>query len=262
MPTAPTEVRKFLGLASYYRRFIEGFSLIFKPLTKLTQKNKKYEWGKEEEEPFQLLKQKLCCAPILALPKGSEDFVKELNMRQCWWIELLSDYDCEICYHPGKANVVADALSRKQMESLKVRALTPKNSKWVRLVLGHCRSIDQVGTLSTSEDDKHRQKSYADVRRRPLDFKVGDKVMLKVSPWKGVIRFGKSEKLSPRYIRPFKVLERFDLLAYELELATELQGIHKTFHVSNLKKCLSDESLIIPLDEIQLDSISLKNRWK
>ncbi|GJU02400.1 putative reverse transcriptase domain-containing protein [Tanacetum coccineum] len=74
-PTTPTEVRQFLGLAGYYRRFIEGFSLISKPLTKLTQKNKKYEWGKDEEEAFELLKQKLCCAPILALPEGSEDFV-------------------------------------------------------------------------------------------------------------------------------------------------------------------------------------------
>ncbi|GKE72670.1 putative reverse transcriptase domain-containing protein, partial [Tanacetum coccineum] len=74
-PKSPTEVRQFLGLAGYYRRFIEGFSLIVKPLTKLTQKNKTYEWGKEEEEAFQLLKDKLCSAPILALPEGSEDFV-------------------------------------------------------------------------------------------------------------------------------------------------------------------------------------------
>ncbi|GKF07614.1 putative reverse transcriptase domain-containing protein, partial [Tanacetum coccineum] len=70
-----TEVRQFLGLAGYYRRFIEGFSLITKPLTKLTQKNKTYEWGEEEEEAFQLLKDKLCSAPILALPEGPEDFV-------------------------------------------------------------------------------------------------------------------------------------------------------------------------------------------
>ncbi|GJV57225.1 retrotransposon protein, putative, ty3-gypsy subclass [Tanacetum coccineum] len=74
-PTTPTEVRQFLRLAGYYRRFIEGFSLISKPLTKLTQKNKKYEWGKEEEEACQTLKQKLCSAPILALPEGTEDFV-------------------------------------------------------------------------------------------------------------------------------------------------------------------------------------------
>ncbi|GKC40172.1 hypothetical protein Tco_1052556 [Tanacetum coccineum] len=91
------------------------------------------------------------------------------------------------------------------------------------------------------------------MRRRPLEFDVGDKVMLKVSPWKGVIRFGKRGKLSPRYIGPLKVLERVGPVAYKLELPRELQGIRNTFHVSNLKKCLSDESLVIPLDEIQLD---------
>nr|GEZ44220.1 putative reverse transcriptase domain-containing protein [Tanacetum cinerariifolium] len=100
---------------------------------------------------------------------------------------------------------------------------------------------------------RSRKKSYADVRRRPLKFNVGDKVMLRVSPWKGVIRFGKRGKLSPRFIRPFKILERIGPVAYKLELPRELQGIHNTFHVSNLKKCLSDESLSIPLDEVQLD---------
>nr|GEZ24245.1 putative reverse transcriptase domain-containing protein [Tanacetum cinerariifolium] len=98
-----------------------------------------------------------------------------------------------------------------------------------------------------------RQKSYADVRRKTLEFNVGDKVMLKVSQWKGVIRFGKRRKLSLRYIGPFKILERIGPVAYKLELPRELQGIHDTFHVSNLKKCLSDESLIISLDEVQLD---------
>ncbi|GKD93137.1 putative reverse transcriptase domain-containing protein [Tanacetum coccineum] len=198
-PTTPTEVRQFLGLAGYYRRFIKEFSLISKPLTKLTQKNKPYVWGDDEEEAFQTLKLKLCSAPILSLPEGSEDFVvycdaslkgfgavlmqrekviayasrqlrkneenymthdlelgavvfalrlwrhylydtkcmvytdhkslqyildqKELNMRQRRWIELLSDYDCVICYHLGKANVVADALSRKDKEPIRVHAL-------------------------------------------------------------------------------------------------------------------------------------------
>ncbi|GJY85885.1 putative reverse transcriptase domain-containing protein [Tanacetum coccineum] len=96
-------------------------------------------------------------------------------------------------------------------------------------------------------------KSYADVRRKPLEFEVGDKVMLKVSPWKGVVRFGKRGKLSPRYIGPFKILSRVGPVAYKLELPRELQGIHNTFHVSNLKKCLSDEDLIIPLDEVRID---------
>ncbi|GJS12807.1 putative reverse transcriptase domain-containing protein [Tanacetum coccineum] len=97
------------------------------------------------------------------------------------------------------------------------------------------------------------QKSYADVRRKPLEFEVGDMVMLKVSPWKGVILFGKHGKLSPRYVGPFKVIDRVGLVAYKLELLDELHGIHNTFHVSNLKKFLVDENLIIPLEEIQLD---------
>ncbi|GJZ54699.1 putative reverse transcriptase domain-containing protein [Tanacetum coccineum] len=199
-PKTPTEIRQFLGLAGYYRRFIEGFSKIAKSMTKLTQKGIKFDWGEKEENAFQLIKQKLCSAPILALPEGSEDFVvycdashkglgavlmqrekviayasrqlkvheknytthdlelgsvvfalkiwrhylygtkctmftdhkslqhildqKELNMRQRHWLELLSDYDCDIRYHPGKANVVADALSRKErIEPLRVRAL-------------------------------------------------------------------------------------------------------------------------------------------
>jgi hypothetical protein len=199
-PTSPTEIRSFLGLAGYYRRFIENFSRIAKPLTTLTQKNKKYVWGDEQELAFQTLKEKLCDAPILTLPDGSEDFVvycdasnqglgcvlmqrgkviayasrqlkiheknytthdlelgavvfalkcwrhylygtksviytdhkslqhifdqKDLNMRQRRWMELLSDYDCEIKYHPGKANVVADALSRKERQRpRRVRAM-------------------------------------------------------------------------------------------------------------------------------------------
>ncbi|GJZ43322.1 putative reverse transcriptase domain-containing protein [Tanacetum coccineum] len=97
------------------------------------------------------------------------------------------------------------------------------------------------------------QKSYADVRRKPMEFNVGDMVMLKVSPWKGVIRFGKRGKLSPRFVGPFKVIERIGPVAYKLELPDKLRGIHSTFHVSNLKKCMADENLVIPLEEIQLD---------
>ncbi|GKC76285.1 putative reverse transcriptase domain-containing protein, partial [Tanacetum coccineum] len=199
-PKTPTEIRQFLGLAGYYRRFIDGFSKIAKSMTKLTQKGIKFDWGEKEENTFQLIKQKLCSAPILALPEGSEEFMvycdashkglgavlmqrekviayasrqlkvhekkytthdlelgsvvfslklwrhylyetrctvftdhkslqhilnqNKLNMRQRRWLELLSDYDCDICYHPGKANVVADALSHKErIKPLRVRAL-------------------------------------------------------------------------------------------------------------------------------------------
>nr|GEX11137.1 putative reverse transcriptase domain-containing protein [Tanacetum cinerariifolium]GEX13227.1 putative reverse transcriptase domain-containing protein [Tanacetum cinerariifolium] len=567
------------------------------------KKNKKYEWGMEQDKAFQTLKQKLCSAPILALPKGTENFVvycdaslkgfgavlmqrekvtayasrqlkkheenytthdlelgaimfalrlwrhylygtkcimytdheslqyildqKELNLRQRHWIELLSDYDCEIRYHPGKGNVVADALSQKEKEPLRVRSLVmtvhtnlperilnawieamkrdnvnAKNLRrlikqifeirsngircfkeriWLPLFGGirdlvmheshkskysiHPRSgkmhqdlkklywwpnmkadiatfvsksltyakekktmdfvsglprtpsgydsiwviVDRLtksahflpmkktdnieklaqlylkeivcrhevpvliisdkdslftsrfwetlqkalGTqlnlstayhpetdgqsermIQTLEDmlracvidfgsnwDRHlplvefsynnsyhasikvapfealygqkcrspvcwsevkdsqltspelirettkkivqiknrlltarsHQKSYADVRRKSMEFEVGDMVMLKVSPWKGVIRFEKHGKLSPRYVGPFKIIERIGPVAYKLELPDKLCGIHNTFHVSNVKKCMADENLVIPLEEIQLD---------
>ncbi|GJS57908.1 putative reverse transcriptase domain-containing protein [Tanacetum coccineum] len=630
-PKTPTEIRQFLGLAGYYRRFIEGFSKIAKSMTKLTQKGIKFDWGEKEEDAFQLIKQKLCSAPILALPEGSEDFVvycdashkglgavlmqrekviayasrqlkvheknytthdlelgsvvfalkiwrhylygtrctvftdhkslqhildqKELNMRQRRWLELLSDYDCDIRYHPGKANVVADALSRKErVEPLRVRALVmtigldlpkrileaqieaqkpenivnedvggmirrdipkerlepradgtlclhsrswipcygdlrsvimheshkskysihpgsekmyqdvkklfwwpnmkadiatyvskcltcarvkaehqrpsgllvqpeipewkwdnitmdfitklPRSSQgfdtiWVivdrltksahflpirendpldklarlylnRIVARHgipasiiCdrdgrftsnfwRSFQKAlgtdismstayhpetdgqseRTIQTLEDMlracvidfgkgwvKHlplaefsynnsyhasikaapyealygrkcrspicwaevgeaqltgpeliqettekivlikqrmqaaqdRQKSYADRKRKPMEFEVGDRVMLKVSPWKGVVRFGKRGKLNPRYVGPFKVLAKVGKVAYRLELPQELSRVHHTFHVSNLKKCYADEPLVMPLEGIHVD---------
>nr|GEU34172.1 reverse transcriptase domain-containing protein [Tanacetum cinerariifolium] len=100
---------------------------------------------------------------------------------------------------------------------------------------------------------RDRQKSYADRRRKPLEFQVRDKVMLKVSPWKGVIRFGKRGKLNPRYIRPFKVLAKVRTVSYRIELPNQLSRVHSTIHVSSLKKCFSDEPLAISLDEIQID---------
>jgi hypothetical protein len=624
-PKTPTEIRQFLGLAGYYRRFIANFSKIAQPLTALTQKDKKFMWGEKQEEAFQTLKHKLCNAPILALPEGTDNFVvycdashqglgcvlmqkdkviayasrqlkvheknytthdlelgavvfalkiwrhylygtkctiftdhkslqhildqKMLNMRQRRWVELLNDYDCEIKYHPGKANVVADALSRKervkpsraramgmlvqtslktqileaQKEALKAENLKKetlqhlekefetrsdgvcyfKNKVWIpkvdllrtmilneahqsrysihpgadkmynelreyywwpglkkdvalyvskcltcarikaehqkpsgllqqpeipqwkweqismdfvtklprtkkghdsiwvivdrltksahflpmredfnmerlallyinEIVMRHGVPISIISdrdsrftsrfwqslqkamgtridlstsyhpqtdgqterTIQTLEDmlracviefggswDDHlplvefsynnsyhtsiqcapyealygrkcrsplswlevgdsqltrpdivqettdkiktiqerlkaardRQKSYADNRRKPLEFQVGDKVLLKVSPWKGLIRFGKKGKLSPRYIGPFVILERIGPVAYKLNLPQELSAIHDTFHVSNLKKCLAEESLVLPLEEVRVN---------
>ncbi|GJW51958.1 putative reverse transcriptase domain-containing protein [Tanacetum coccineum] len=100
---------------------------------------------------------------------------------------------------------------------------------------------------------RDRQKSYTDVRRKRLEFQVGDRVMLKVSPWKGVIRFGKQRKLNPRYIGPFKVLAKVGTVSYRLELPQQLSRVHSTFYVSNLNKCLSEEPLAIPLDELHID---------
>ncbi|GJR70213.1 putative reverse transcriptase domain-containing protein [Tanacetum coccineum] len=442
-PKTPTEIRQFLGLAGYYRRFIEGFLKIAKSMTKLTQKGIKFDWGEKEENAFQLIKQEsiVCSAPFLLSGRkrrlcgstfheknntthyirlGSMVFAlkiwrhylygtkctmftdhkslqhildqKELNMRQGHWLELLSDYDCDIRYHLGKANVVVDALSRKeQIEPLRVRALVmtigldlpkrileahiealkPENlenkdvgsmirkdipkeklepradgtlcltrtgleihinfleiipesfgyrNKYKHCVSSRNRQLErenypnsrghatflrdrfwqgmvkichyrlsynnsyhasikaapyealygrkcqspvcwaEVGEAQLTgleliqettekivlikqriQAAQDRQKSYADLKRKPMEFKVGDRVMLKVSPWKGVVRFGKRGKLNPRYVRPFKVLAKVRKVAYRLELPQELSRVHHTFHVSNLKKCYVDE---------------------
>ncbi|GJV72624.1 reverse transcriptase domain-containing protein [Tanacetum coccineum] len=624
-PESSTEIRSFLGLAGYYRRFIENFSKIAKPLTLLTQKNKTYVWGDKQDEAFRILKEKLCNALVLALPDGPNDFVvycdaskqgfgcvlmqrgkviayasrelktheknytthylelgavvfafkiwrhylygmksviytdhkslqcifdqKELNMRKRRWIELLNDYKCEIKYHPGKANVVADALSRKErLKPRRVRAMSitihsglktkileaqgeaskdlKAPAEWLRGLETHFERRDDGGiyffdriwipsvggvrklimdeahtsrysihpgadkmyydlrdlywwpgmkrdiaeyvsrcltcskikaehqkpsgllqqpeipewkwekitmdlvtklprsssgydaiwvivdrltksahflpiredykteklariyineivarhgvpvsiisdrdgrfashlwqalqkalgtklhmstayhpetdgqserTIQTLEDmlracvmdfggswDTHlplvefsynnsyhtsikcapfealygrkcrspviwtevgesqligpeivqettekiiqikerlktarsRQKSYADKRRKPLEFKVGDRVLLKVSPWKGVVRFGKKGKLAPRYVGPFEIVECVGPVAYRLKLPQELSCIHDTFHVSNLKKCLAESDVQVPLEEIEID---------
>ncbi|GKE46287.1 putative reverse transcriptase domain-containing protein, partial [Tanacetum coccineum] len=90
--------------------------------------------------------------------------------------------------------------------------------------------------------------------RKPLEFSVCDYVLLKVLPWKGVVRFGKKGKLAPRFVRPFEIIEKVGPVAYLLDLLEELNGVHDTFHVSNLKKCLADPTLQMPLDEIRVDA--------
>ncbi|GJV35058.1 putative reverse transcriptase domain-containing protein [Tanacetum coccineum] len=420
-PRTPSEVRSFLGLAGYYRRFMDNFSKIAKCLTILTQKGKTFDWGKEQERAFQTLKEKLCNAPVLALLDGPEDLV----------IELFSDYDYEIRYHTGKANVVTDALSRKErVKPKRVRAMNmtlqssikgkipaaqkeasdestglykgldemieyrsdgalyyldriwvplkgdmrtlimdeaykskysvhpgadkmyynlrdmywwpgmkkditmyeriamdfvtklPRTSSghdtiWVivdrltksayflpmredykmdrlvRLYLNEIIARHGVPISIISDRDsrftsrfwqsmqealrtrldmstayhlrltvrikdrlkvaRDHQKSFVDKRKKPLEFSVGDYVLLKVSPWEGVVHFRKKRKLAPRFVRPFEIVEKVGLVADRLRLLEEMNSVHDTFYVSNLKKCLADPTLQVPLDEIQVD---------
>ncbi|XP_049388706.1 uncharacterized protein LOC125853079 [Solanum stenotomum] len=102
------------------------------------------------------------------------------------------------------------------------------------------------------ETAQSRHKSYAKVRRRGLEFSIGDWVFLKVSPMKGVMRFGKKEKLSPRYIEPYKIIRRVGQVAYELELPQELSSVYPVFHVSMLRKCIGDPSHITPTEDVQV----------
>ncbi|GJV16708.1 putative reverse transcriptase domain, ribonuclease H-like domain, aspartic peptidase domain protein [Tanacetum coccineum] len=287
-PTTPTEIRQFLGLAGYYRRFIKDFSKIAKSLTELTQKNKKYIWGKDQESAFQLLKQKLCEAPILALPEGNDDFVvlvmhpikyHDSHFTSRFWQSLQSalgtQLDMSTAYHPE-----TDGQSERTIQTLKdmLRACVIDFGKgWEKhlpLVDFFYNNSYHASIKATPFKALYGQKSRSPVcwaevedvqltgpeiihettvRRKPLEFQVGDRVMLKVSPRKGVIRFGKQGKLNPRYIGPFKILKRIGPVAYKLELPEELSNVHSTFHVSNLKKCLSDESLVILMKELRLD---------
>ncbi|KAK1651595.1 hypothetical protein QYE76_069400 [Lolium multiflorum] len=503
-PTTQTEVRAFLGLAGYYRRFVEGFSSIARPMTQLLKKDRKFDWNDKCEESFQLLKLRLTTAPILIMPDVTKPFdvycdasktglgcvlmqegkvisylsrqlkqheqnypthdlelaavvlalkvwrhylmgnrceiysdhkslkyiftQKELNMRQRRWIELIKDYDMEIHYHPGKANVVADALSRlpcqlnsmiaieqpslyQEFEQFRLelvsegflasielqptlmsqikeaqkgnasidgiksqiaagkapgftvdeegvlwyneRLCVPSDSELKQVILKEAHdtlySIHPGGTkmyqdlkeqfwwhgmkreigsyiakcdicqqvkaehqrpagllqplqipewkwdsvefsynnsyqaslqmapfealygrkcrtplnwsevgdsqvfgpdvLREAEEKVHkireylktaqsRQKSYADKRRREMTFEIGDFVYLKVSPLKGMQRFQLKGKLAPRYVGPFKILDRRGEVSYQLELPEEMSAVHDVFHISLLRKCL------------------------
>ncbi|GJV19390.1 putative reverse transcriptase domain-containing protein [Tanacetum coccineum] len=390
-------ILKLLKNEELYAKFSKckfWLSKVSKPMTKLTQKNVKFDWTEKAEAAFQLLKQKLCSAPILALPEGSENFVvycdashkglgavearkKEnygtedlsgmiknleprangtLCLRNRSWIPCFGDLRTLIMYESHKSNkcltctkvktecqkpsgllvqlviplwkwenitmdfvtklpktstgqdviwVIVDRLAKSahflpMKETDSMEKLTRQYLKEV--VSRHGTQLDMnttyhpqtdgqsERTIQTLEDmlracvidfgkdtqltgleiihettekiiqikkriqaARDRQKSYADRRRKPLEFQAGDKVMLKVSSWKGVIRFGKRGKLNPRYIGPFKILAKVGTVAYRLELPEQLSRVHSTFHISNLKKYFSDEPLAISLDEIQID---------
>ncbi|GKC81676.1 putative reverse transcriptase domain-containing protein [Tanacetum coccineum] len=477
------KIQQFLGLSRYYRRFIEGFLKIAKPTTKLTQKKVKFVWGDKQEAAFQLLKQKLCSAPILALLEGSKEFIvyydasikglgamlmqreKVIAYASCQlkiheknytthdlelgatearkpnniknedvggmlienskdleklrteklepradgtlclngmsWLTCYGDlravimhesHESKYSIHPGSnkmyqdmkklywwPNMKADIATyvSKCLTCAKVKAehqrpsgllvkpeipqwkwdnitmdfitKLPKSSQgydtiWLivdrltkseifvpmretdpmeklarmyqkEVVTRHgipvsiiCDRDPSERTIQTLEDMPHacmidfgkgwvnhlplfefsynnsyhasikaapfealygrkcrspikpriqvardRQKSYVDLRRKPMEFQVRDGVMLKVSPWKGVVHFGKRGKLNPRYVGPFKVLEKVGTISYKLKLPQDLSKVHNTFHVSNLNKCYADKPLVVLLDGLHID---------
>nr|GEX14009.1 putative reverse transcriptase domain-containing protein [Tanacetum cinerariifolium] len=373
-------------------RFIKGFSKIAKPMTELTQKDKNFDWGEEQESAFQLLKQKLCDAPILALPEGSDDFVvycdasikglgvvlmqrtkvisyasrqlkqeavkienikaediggmlKKIEARadgtlcldnRSWlpcygdmrslimheshnrtpksicllvqpdlpewkWKKITMDFITKLPRTAAGFDTIwfiVDILTKsahflpmketdliERLERLYLREIVSRHgdrhlplvefsynnsyhtsikaAPFKALYSRKCRSpvcwaeVEEVQLTRPEiinetmekivqirnhmQAARDRQKRYADKRRRPLEFEVRDKVLLKVASWKGVIRFGKRGKLNPRYIGPFWIIKRIGPVAYRLELPQELSRVHNVFHICNLKKCLFDK---------------------
>ncbi|GKC64351.1 putative reverse transcriptase domain-containing protein [Tanacetum coccineum] len=340
-PKTPTEIRQFLGPAGYYRRFIEGFLKIAKPMTKLTQKSVKFDWGDKEEAAFHTLKHKLYSASILALPEGSENFVVYCDASHKGLGAVLMQKERVIAYasrqlkiheknyttHDLELGVVVFALKMrrhylsgtkciaqnearkeesygtedlcgmiKKLElcadgtlCLNGRSWIPNHGTQLDMSMAYHPQIDGQSerTIQTLEDmlracvidfgkgwDTHlplvefsyNNSYHTSIKAAPFEAlygrkyrlpicwaEVGDMVMLKVSQWKAVIRFGKRGKLNPRYIGPFKVLAKVGTVAYRLELPDQLSRVHSTFHVYNLKKCYANEPLAISLDEIQID---------
>ncbi|GKB77207.1 putative reverse transcriptase domain-containing protein, partial [Tanacetum coccineum] len=162
------------------------------------------------------------------------------------WRSLQKALDMSTVYHPQ-----TDGQSERTIQTLEdmLRACAEVGEVQLtgpEIVQETTEKIIQIKQIIQAARD--RQKSYADLKRKPMEFQVGDRVMLKVSPWKGVVHFGKRGKLNPRYVGPFKVLEKVGAVAYKLELPQKLSRVHNTFHLSNLKKCYADEPLAIPLD--------------
>ncbi|GKB53122.1 putative reverse transcriptase domain-containing protein [Tanacetum coccineum] len=177
-----------------------------------------------------------------------------LDFGGSWDVHLLLvEFSYKNCYHSSMRCASFEALYGRKCHSLIMWAEVGEGQLiGPELVQETTEKISQIKDRFKAARD--RQKSYADKRRKPLEFSVGDYVLLKVSPWKGVVHFGKKGKLAPRFVRPSEIIERIGPVAYRLDLPEELDGVHDTFHVSNLKKCLADLTLQVPLDEIQVDA--------
>ncbi|XP_073057332.1 uncharacterized protein [Primulina eburnea] len=342
IPKTVSEVRSFLGLAGYYRRFIADFSKIALPLKSLTRKAIKFEWTIECQQAFQTLKDKLTSAPVLVLPCGTEDFVvntdaskqglgavlmqrgkviayasrtvarlSSLVLHSTLFDRILKEQqlDAQLLDLKRKSNmsgVSEFGFNRDGLLTFRSRICVPMGDDirkevlleahtapysvhpgstkmyqdlrrlywWPALYGRKCRSplyweevgerkmlgpelVQQTADVVALIQERmktaqSRQKNYADVRRRPLIFEVGDHVFIKIAPLKEVMRFGKKGKLSPRYIGPFEILDKIEDRAYRLALPQILDRVHNIFHVSMLRKYLSNPSHVIRYESLDL----------
>ncbi|GKD18216.1 putative reverse transcriptase domain-containing protein [Tanacetum coccineum] len=219
-----------------------------------------YWWPRMKRDIATYVSECLTCAKLPRTRSGHDAIwvVVDRLTKSAHFLAIHEDYSTEklarlytdeiVAHHGVPVSIILDRDARSPMLWAEIREGSLIGPELVQEMTDKVVVIKEK--LSATRDC---QKSYADSGRKMTEYEVGDNGLLKVSPGKGVMRFGKKGKLAPRYIRPFEILERIGLVAYRLRLPEELIGVHDTFHVSNLKKCLGNANLHVPLNEIKID---------
>ncbi|GJZ54661.1 putative reverse transcriptase domain-containing protein [Tanacetum coccineum] len=190
----------------------------------------------------------LTCLKVNAEHQRSSVLLQQLKILEWKWERIAMDFVTKLPRTSSRHDTIWVIMDRLTKYGVLISIISDRDSRFTSRFWQSMQKIKD--RLKAAHD---RQKCYADKRRKPLEFSVGDYVLLKVSPLKGVARFGKKRKLAPRFVGPFEITERIGPVSYRLRLPEKLNGVHDTFHVSNLKKCLADPTLQVPLDEIQVD---------
>nr|GEZ77973.1 hypothetical protein [Tanacetum cinerariifolium] len=271
-PRTPTEVRSFLGLAGYYCRFIENFSKIAKSLTILTQKSlpdrPKYfvvycDASRIGLGCVLMQRGKEAVVEFVGLQKGLEEMIEQrsdgadkmyYNLRyRYWWLGMKNDI-AETSSGQDTIWVIMDRLT-KFAYFLPMRE-DYKMDRLARLYLNKIVARHGVSISIISDRDSRFTSRFWQSMQEALGTRLDMSTIITLRPMvrKGVVRFRKKNKLTPRFVRPFEIAEKVGPVAYRLDLPKELNGVHDTFYVSNLKKCLADPTLQGPLDETQVDA--------